>query len=191
MNLHARHRDRTRGTQSGNAIAEFGPVLFILIVMIMIPLIDFFSFTGGVATVWFMADRCARGAGGSTSATDALNSVTSTSNQMISSFGSLSGVSATGGTTKLTLISMPVTSGSPTYTSIGNAGSAATPVSSSVVIDPANNIYEYQVTCTYGVLPIFNFASASVFSGVPFLGAPVSLQFTSAANVEHPYGLQR
>jgi hypothetical protein len=150
---------------TGN-LAEFGPVLFILFIVVLLPLIAFFSFVDGVATVYFAANSAAKAAGPATTLKNAKVNVSTVGKQIIAGpLGAFASISpADDSKLALTVLQIGVKTGtSSTFTS--------------GTIDTDNNTYEYQVTASYGVKPLF------------FPGDPIPLQFTSSANVEHPEGL--
>lgn len=149
---------------SGSSLAEFGPALFILLVIVLLPLIGFFSFADGVATVYFASSASARSAASASTQANATANMQTTANNIINTFGSFAGLNprdATGLT--LQVVQVPLAGGAP---------APYTPPA-----DTDSFLYEYQVTAKYTISPLF----------IP--GGPYPVQFVTSSAVEHPEGL--
>src|SRR3990167_1355551 len=65
MTYQFQHGHKTRSL-SGSSASEFGPALFILFVIVLLPMLSLITFIAGVATVYFATNYAAREAGTST-----------------------------------------------------------------------------------------------------------------------------
>jgi len=171
----------------GSAIAEFGPALWLLAILILIPLVDLASFMCGVGTVMMVANLGCRKAAGANTWSLASSLLTQTEADL-ANFRSFALVVPITGNSGVTLNVL----GYPT----GGGGSVTTysppPAANKIPIDRStldSTIYDYQVVASYNVLPLFNFKHLPVLSTIPGLGAAVPITFTSTCNVEHPEGL--
>ncbi len=182
-------RQRSRRRKTGTAMAEFGPAMWIFFVLIVFPLIDLASFLAGVSSVMLVANMGARQAAPCGTYTDAVNSVKTTYDnlKMFRDFAKMS--PSVSGAPPLdntgTNISCVVTETSSGKQQVYHKGDKVPNDSQSL----ADNIYQYQVTSSYNVSPLFNFNGIPVLGDVPGLGAPVPVEFTATAAVEHPEGL--
>lgn len=173
----------------GNTIAEFGPAMYVFFIIIALPLIDLATFMWGVGTVMMVANLGARKACGANTYTDAMAAVAGTEKDL-SNFFSYSCVVPTTPPSGVTLNVIAY------KTATGPTGAVTTfkppPVANRIPVDRATldaTMYEYQVVAAYNVQPLFNFNGLPFFGGVPGLGAPVPITFSSTVNVEHPEGL--
>lgn len=177
---------RRRGNK-GNAIAEFGPAIWIFFVIIIIPLIDLASFMWGVGTCMMVANLSVRKATGARTYTEAIALVNSTEDDL-ANFRSFALISPSNNATRGVALNVLG------YKSAGGNVTTYTPppVAGRIPVDRAtldSTVYHYQVVAAYDVQPIFNFNSLPVFSGVPGLGQPVPVVYSGTAVVEHPEGL--
>jgi hypothetical protein len=181
-------QSRKRRNRKGNAIAEFGPALWVFFVLIIIPLIDMASFLWGVGTVMLAANLGVKTCAGARTYSEAINLVNGTETDL-ATFRSFAIVTPTGGAprgVRLQVIGYPVS---------GSGGATVyppPPAPNRIPVDRAtldNNMYEYQCIASYDVQPLFNFNGLPVFGNVPGLGTPVPVSFTATATVEHPEGL--
>ncbi len=179
---------RKKRTGSGNAIAEFGPAMYIFFIMIIIPLVDLASFMWGVGTVMLVANLSARQAAGARTFSEAINIVNKTEDDL-ANFRSFAYMVPAGGATRG--VSLKV---------IGNstaAGGSPTeylppPAPNRIPVDRNtldNTLYHYVVSANYDVMPIMNFNGMPFFSGIPGLGAPAPVRYDGTVTVEHPEGL--
>ncbi len=56
-------------------------------------------------------------------------------------------------------------------------------------IDTGENIYEYEAVSCYDVQPFVSFSGVPLLNGIPGIGAPARLSFTSVKVAEYPLGL--
>jgi len=170
----------------GSALAEFGPALFIFCFIILIPLIDLLSFVWGVGTVLLVANLTARQASPGVTfslarlrAQQAVDSI-----RPLINFARIRPLENDGWTmtclkTKTALDRAPVAYSKP-------GGITISPQ------DLLDNIYQYEVTATYDVSPLFNFKGFPLGLGnIPGLGKPARVSFISRSPVEHPEGLNQ
>lgn len=169
MNYQSRRTVRLRSERAG-ALAEFGPVMFIFFIIILLPLMGLFTFIEGVATIAFATQVAARECGTATTRAQAKANMEAAAAQIIGGpFGQFAHISppdASG--MELVVLEIPIGSGQK------NEYKGTTPVPN---IDTNANFYEYQVRSEkYTVTPLF----------VP---QAIPVQWTSASHVEHPNGL--
>lgn len=162
----------------GSSIAEFGPALFVLLIVVFLPLIGLCSLAEGAATVYFATARSVREAGAANTFSDADTRMRATANQIIGAFGGFAGLSpmdagTAGGQNgmQMTVLEVP-TSGDHDAIDKGRGGPG-----SHLVANTNNNFYELQVTSNYTVRPLF------------WPGQPLPMKFTASCTVEHPEGL--
>lgn len=182
-------RKRTNRQGKGNAIAEFGPALWIFFLLFIIPVVDLASFMWGVGTVMLVANMSARQAAGARTFSEAINLVNKTEDEMASfrnfalivpSAGAARGV-------KLQVIANPIAGGNTAPTVY-----APPPAPNRIPVDRGtleNTLYHYQVIASYDVQPLMNFNGLPIFNDVPGLGKPVPVSFDSTVSVERPEGL--
>jgi len=168
MKVQFRRHSKMRSQRAG-ALAEFGPVMFIFFVIILLPLMGLFTFIEGATTIAFATNVCARDCGTATTRSGAIANMQARANQIIGGpFGQFAGLTppdATG--MQLVVLEIPVSAGNKTEY-IGNS-----PIGT---IDTTNNFYEYQVRSNYSIKPLF------IPNAVP-------MKWNSASHVEHPNGL--
>jgi hypothetical protein len=172
---------QSRRRASGGSLAEFGPVMWVFCLFIMIPLLDATSFLWGVATVMLAANAGARDAACAQTFTDAKAAVAD-ANKRADAFRCFAKVTPSAGSGDgMTLICL-VTDVS------GNSG-APTVFAPGSVVDTTTKSYHYCCNAAFDVMPLFNFGGATLFDNVPGLGKPVPVTFSATASVEHPEGL--
>ncbi|MBX9686950.1 MAG: hypothetical protein K2X27_09625 [Candidatus Obscuribacterales bacterium] len=82
----------------GNAIAETGPMLYVLFFLLFFPLINLLSFSWGVATVHLIANNAARQAGSASSNTEAMNQMSNQAKSIVfSGIGQFANIKPVGG----------------------------------------------------------------------------------------------
>lgn len=161
-------------TSKGGSIAEFGPVLFILLVVVFLPLVGFFSFASGCATLYFATITASRNAMPALTGTDAMTNTTNTFNQIISGpFGTFGGIGTSTNSPALSLVTRSVTTGDTVSETPGTGSKPFAGVS----VNSTNNFYQYKVTSTNTIKPLF------------YPGGPITMSFTDIVTVEHPEGL--
>jgi hypothetical protein len=183
--------------RSGNSIAEFGPALWFFLILIVVPLIDLFSFAIGVGVTMMLSTWGARQAAPCSTYTEAIQSLDKTETQMATFRGFCRMTPTAGGgkgySMKVTIT--PIAGGASTsFTTPGGIPNQPPPDSSAPdtpALNTMNCIYQYVVTARYDVAPIFNFSALPFLKDVPALGKSVPVTFLTSANVEHPEGLNQ
>lgn len=157
----------------GSSIAEMGPVLFILFVVILLPLIGLFSFIDGVAVLALGANVVARACAPATTRVLAKAQRDSVGSKIFKG-----GLAAFGGLTPqdlspslLSLDVLQITTPGGTTKTFDETTKVAEP------IDTSKYVYLYQVTAKYGIKPLF------------YPGAPIQMSFKSTSAIEHAAGL--
>jgi hypothetical protein len=176
---------KTMRRQDGSSIAEFGPVLFIFFVIVFFPLLGFFSFVDGVATIALAANAAARAAAPATTRKSAIEEMKNTGTQLIggggkkaplAAFANLSPADNSGLTLQILVTN---NDGSQNGTAIGATDDVPTvvpPDGGPPAIDTDTRYYQYRVTARYTVGPLF----------IPM---QVPMEFNATSIVEHPEGL--
>ena len=182
----------------GSAMAEFGPVLWLFLILIVLPFFDFISFCSGVATVMMMSTMSARQAAGALTFGDAQAGAASTEQQLKSflKFSKATPGFPTGSGVQVTVLVTPsnpasgLTSQGPfsTWGSIPNGDPNRADANT---YNSSTCIYQYIVTSKYDVMPLFNFAGSPMLKGIPGLGAAVPVTYSATATVEHVDGLNQ
>lgn len=155
----------TRSETGGGAIAEFGPALFILFVIVLLPMVGLFTFVDAAGIIYFATSTAARSAGSANTKSEAEQAMKGAANQIIGgpmgAFANLTPSNADG--MELTVLQVNLDS------------EAVSPFAPPV--DTDKNFYEFQVTSNYSTKPLF------------YPGPPIPLTFQSSSHVEHPEGL--
>ncbi len=169
MNVQFWRQCKTR-SQKASALTEFGPVLFILFIVILLPLMGLFTFVCGVTTIAFATNVAARDCGTASTRSAAILNMKSIANRIIGGpFGKFSGLTPSDDSgMQLVVLEIGVTSGGGKTEFVGTA-----PITN---INTTDNFYEYQVRSTYGVKPLF-------------IPKSIQMNWVSASHVEHPNGL--
>jgi hypothetical protein len=162
-------RTLRRRSERAGALAEFGPVLFIFFIIVLLPLMGLFTFIDGVATVAFATSVAARECGTATTRAQAIANMQAAADKIIGGplgkFAKISPSDSSG--MSLFVLEIPVGTGSRTeYEGTNQIAN----------IDTNSNFYEYQVRSKYEVTPLF----------VP---KAFEINWASASHVEHPNGL--
>lgn len=190
-------RRRERDRSYGSSLSEFGPALWVFLIFIVIPLLDLVSFGSGVGTVMLMSNWASRQAAACNTFTEAKQSVAQTEDQL-KSFRKFAAMTPTNGTPSGVSIKVVVTplngSGGQSFDDPGNIPNKP-PRNQVNPNDPPMNtmncVYQYVVTSSYDVAPLFNFSGTPFLRDVPALGKAVPVVFTTTASVEHPDGLNQ
>jgi hypothetical protein len=183
--------------RSGNSIAEFGPAMWFFLLLILLPMIDLFSFGIGVGVTMMLSTWGARMAAPAATYTEATASLATTEAQLACFRGFSKMIPNAGGGKpyKLIVTVTPVAGGSSTtFNSPGAIPNQPPPDASKPnvpALNTMNSIYQYVVTAQYQVMPLFNFAQMPFLNKVPGIGAPIPVTFVTTANVEHPEGLNQ
>jgi hypothetical protein len=193
-----RHRHRSI---KGAALAEFGPVLWLFLLLFLIPFFDLISFGTAVGAIMYTANMGARAASGAATFSDALNDVKNL-DAACQPFLKMACCVPTAGAgqpgTKVVCVVAPMdgSSGPAPFTGPGAGGSmipVTTPDVNSTAVpaqfNTTNCIYQYVVTSSYQVMPIFNFSATNILHNIPALGSPVTVQYSATSTVDHPEGL--
>lgn len=180
----------------GSSIAEFGPMLVVLLICMLFPLINLFSVACGIATVHLLANNAARQSGSASSQTEALQCMSDQAKLIIQSgIGKFAHLRPVNGYQNLGVdLYIDRTQVSSTAGKITPVASAHfgpnQPYPSEEKLDKDAYVYTYCVQARMEVLPLFNFSKAPFgLSKIPAVGQPITVVHTVACNVEHPEGL--
>jgi hypothetical protein len=192
--MKSRHRYGVRNR--GSAIAEFGPVLWMFLILFVVPLLDLVSFACAVGTIMYVANFGARTAGGAETFSAAKTQVMSMETRMLPFIKFAKSTPTSGGPSGITVLVVVTPTG-------GGSGPAPFTTPGSIpnsTPDPAfpnaqsqynteNSVYQYLVTCSYNVMPMFNGSGIPIIKNIPVIGKPVPVTYTATAPVEHVEGL--
>ncbi len=188
MSLDSRIRTscHCRRGQRGANLAEFGPALVILFIVIFVPMVNLIVWGWGTATGLFITSQSAKAAAVSENYDTALSSAADTAVNLANScFGKLAHLKPVAGYNDsgldlyivvTNILTNRTSTFGPNHPLIG-------------AIDTTNNVYEYQVQTKYEVLPLFNLAKTPMISHIPIISQSTILSFTSQQSAEYPNGL--
>jgi len=180
------YRLSNRRKASGNLIAEFGPVLFILFVLALVPLINFIGVATGAVTAMLETNEAVSAAAVQEGYTNSLSAMYSTCQKFFAmGFARFTGLTPQNGYAacgmNLYIQTTPL-SGKPTLQPIPN-----TPMSPP--IDLNDNVYEFVGKNQVSIKPLISMENIPILGNVPGLGKPAFLELTATRMVEHPTGL--
>jgi hypothetical protein len=179
----SRHKNRD---QHGANLAEFGPAVFILFIVVFIPAINLVAFGWGTATAIFITSQSAKAAAVSENYDTALSSATTTAANLTNSYiGKLAHLKPVEGYNDSGIDLYIVATNILT-----NKTSLAGPnLPLRGVVDTTNNVYEYQIQTKYEIAPLLNLARTPMLNNIPIISKPTILSFTSQQSAEYPNGL--
>jgi hypothetical protein len=172
--------------ERGANLAEFGPALIILFVIIFVPMVNLIAWGWGIAAAIFITNQSAKAAAVSENYDMAISSATSTAVNLSNSY--------LGRLARLKPVEGFNNSGLDLYIVATNILTNRVcifgpDVALSGTIDTTNNVYEYQVQTTYEVAPLFNLGKAPMLDNIPIISKPTMLSFTAQQSAEYPNGL--
>ncbi len=192
--MHSMKFRRTKGT----SIAELGPALFLVLLIMILPMACLASLGIRYTLMFYAVRQAAREASKSTqfiTNQSALQlSARNRAVQVVQLFANSAGANG---------LRVVIPTGVNTYADIMNIGTGAatrygpsSPVPGAVVINTAQNVYNYTVQVDAEVRPLFEAAGngAGWFSGatgVPGLTKPFPVRIISAAMAERPDGMKQ
>ncbi len=164
----------------GSAYVEFASLTLLAILFVLLPVGNLFAFLAGAGLCNTATDVMTHQAAVSTSFNNALNSMVATSQQATSAqwanflkIAPSAGYEGSGADLYITETNS-FTGVSTTYTADTLPG----------LIDTSTNIYECAVKSNYAIGPVFAL-SIPMFAGIPGLGAPLQVTFSSIKPAEH------
>jgi len=183
--LNTLHHPQNR-RRRGSSMAEFGPALFVFLLIIAFPLINLLAFAMGYASLYFLTSQCAIDASNAPSFKEARAKMVAKAQQItgsgIGQFAKLvpqGGYQGSGTSLFITVTSL----GSSTPTEYGpDTGYSGT-------VDDTNNIYEYTVKSTFNVGPFLNLGGVPGLGSIPIVGGPVLVNCSSHRAIEHTNSL--
>lgn len=176
----------TRRSSGAASVAEFGPVLFIFLLIVLFPLINLIGYGAGVATVGLITTQAGVAAQNSLTYSQALTDVESTVTAMTNSgFGKFARLRPVNGyngcgADVYVIVTNFKTKQSQTY-------GPNTPYPGT--IDESNYIYEYYINTNFRLDPFLNLSGLPFIGNVPIVGASSALTWNINRNAEHPDGL--
>ena len=182
---------RLRNQRAAN-IAEFGPVLFVIVILIFIPLADLITYLCAVSTVQLAVTEGSRSAATADSPNDALKAMETAVNNVKSSgmgsFTKLRGIDGFNNSgCKLTLHVTSALNGSSNTFAIPGQFPLAEDFRPETKSNKSDLIYQYQVEGTFEVSPLLDM-SAIPFLKVPML-SPTNVTYSAEHAVENLQGL--
>lgn len=179
-------------TERGNFIAELGPVLLIIFILIMFPLLDLVTYLCGVSTVQLAVNEASRAASTAEIPADALvavqNAVTAVRNTGMGKFTRLTPVGGNNNSGIDLNVRIAV---SPTNERSFSVPSQL-PLPENLRPKEGNNktdlIYEYQANGRFICSPLIDMSAIPLLKGIPIL-SPTEIKYTSEHQVENLSGL--
>ncbi len=173
---------------NGSLIAELGPVLIVLLLLVGFPLINFLGLASAAMSVNFIVNNVASQVAKSLTFNDAQQTLFSRANTLNQSgFAKFSKASPSGGYMNCGLNLFVIqTSISGSNTSLTSTANQPWTLNQ---IDPSHYIYQYNIVGTYNIKPFISLSNIPLISTIPGLGSPWSYTVKSKIAVEHPIGL--
>lgn len=178
---------RKRRRQSGAALAEFAPVLFIFLFFALFPLLDLMAVAVGTASISLAARQGAAAAAASADYGSGLTAMERDVNQVRNSgfghFLNLRPIAGSNGCGADLWIEKTDVSSPTSIQFCGPNSKAPTPIDSNAFI------YEYCCVASFQVGPLCNLSAVPFIGSIPGLGPPASIRYTAMAAAEYPNGL--
>jgi hypothetical protein len=164
----------------GSAYVEFASLTLLAILFVLLPVGNLFAFLAGAGLCNTATDVMTHQAAVSTSFNNALNAMVATSQQATSAqWANFLKIAPSAGYEG---------SGADLFVTETNSFTGASKTYSAdtmpLVIDTSTNIYECAVKSNYAIGPVFSLA-IPMFAGIPGLGAPLQVTFSSIKPAEH------
>jgi hypothetical protein len=164
----------------GSAYVEFASLTLLAILFVLLPVGNLLAFVAGAGLCNTATDVMTHQAAVSTSFNNALNSMVATSQQATSAqwanflkIAPSAGYEGSGADLFVTETN--------SFTGVSRTYGADT---MPLAIDTSTNIYECAVKSNYAIGPVFSL-SIPMFAGIPGLGAPLQVTFSSMKPAEH------
>lgn len=182
-------RQRLMARARGTSIAEFGPVLVLFVLIILVPLFSLFFFAAGYACVAVVSQSCASDAANSATFNEALVNVKKRARSAVDSgLGKFAKLKPLGGYDGCGVDLYIAT----TSLANPNAGQFYGPNSGLPAATSANattNIYQYTVKSSFAVGPLLDLGHLPLIGSLPIVGQPTTVQITANRAAEHTDGL--
>jgi hypothetical protein len=177
---------RKRRRQSGSALAEFAPVLFVFLFFALFPLLDLMAVAVGTASISLAARQGSGAAAASADYGSALTAMERDVNAVrYSGFGHFLNLTPVGGSNgcgaDLWIEKTDVAAQTVQYCGPNNKAPAP--------IDATAFIYEYSCVASFQVGPLCNLSAVPFIGSVPGLGPPAQIRYAARTAVEYPNGL--
>ena len=174
---------RSQRNRRGNALAEFGPAVWIFFLVFLLPLFNLMQFACGVATVVLIANQAVQAMSSApdfqTGLTNGRNTATSLTGSGIGKFAHLSPVSPYGVNFYIDVTN--VNTNAQTVTGPDTQISSA--------IDTTNNVYQIEARCLYNVGPMLPLQGVAYLKDIPLIGQPAVFSFNAVHSAEFPNAL--
>lgn len=178
MPAHNKSKVRPGRNKLGSAIAEFGPAVFIFIVVLALPVSNVLSFALGYGALQTLANQCAVNAATASSFKAAREKVLNRARQLNQSpLAELAKLKANGGL-EGSGVDIYITQTNLSRHEIREFGPNT---GLTVAADNSKNIYEFTIKANFFLGPFINLGLP-----VALLGEPVAIQVVSHKAVEHP-----
>ncbi len=174
---------RTIRDKRGNALAEFGPAVWLFFIVFLFPLFNLVQFACGVATVALIANQAAQAMASApdwnTGLTNGRNAAQTLTASGFGKFAHLTAVSPNG-------VSFYI----DTTTVATNAQAVTGPDKQlTAPIDTTNNIYQIEARCVYNVGPMLPMQNVYFLKDIPLIGTPAVFNFNCQRAAEFPNAL--
>jgi hypothetical protein len=170
-------------------MAEFGPVLVIFVLIVIVPLVNILSFGIGYTCVVMVSQSCAVDAANSATFNEALVNVKKRALSMVDSgLGKLAKLKPVGGYEHCGINLYIAT----TNVANPNRGQLYGPnlgLPAGTAANAATDIYEYTVRSSFAVGPFMDLSHIPLVSNLPLVGQPATVEITTNRVAEHTDGL--
>ncbi|MBS1990647.1 MAG: hypothetical protein JSS86_02155 [Cyanobacteria bacterium SZAS LIN-2] len=185
MKQSPRRSRRRKLRDRGASVAEFGPVLVIFVLIIIIPLLNLLAFATGYACVSSTCQSCAADAANSTTFEEALVNVKKRARALVeSSLGQFARVKPVGGYQDCG-VDVYIATTKLSDPNSGHFYGPNTGLPANVTADAATYIYEYTVRSSFAVGPLMDLSAVPLVGALPLIGKPVTLSNQANRAAEH------
>lgn len=173
-------------------LAEFGPVLFVFFILILLPLANLIFYSIGVVGTQYLVSEAARAASAAdtrakanTAMSDKARACLGTGILMIAKVRPVGGFAGQGCT--LYCKKIPLGGGNPATFDLTNVMPVADRPDTGT---NANNfLYEYTISGQYQVFPLIDMSPVPLVGSIPAVAGPSTVTFAVSNSVENPKAL--
>jgi len=180
-----RRSQRQAGRKAGASVAEFGPVLVILVLITIVPLTNLIFFLAGYVCVSALCQSCATDAANSATFGEALVNVRkralSTAGSGPGKFFKLQPVGGYEGCG----IDLYIATTNLANPNVGQFFGPNSGLPSSTAANGATTMYEYNIRSQFGIGPCMDLSALPLAGTLPMVGKPVTVELSTSRAAEH------
>ncbi len=180
-----RKTGRKIGRKTGASMAEFGPVLVILILITIVPLTNLLFFMAGYACVSALCQSCATDAANSATFSEALvnvrKRVLSVTGAGLGKFVKLQPVGGYEGCG----IDLYIATTNLANPNIGQFFGPNSGLPAGSAANGATTMYEYNVRSKFAIGPCMDLSALPLAGSLPMVGKPVTVELSTSRAAEH------